>query len=265
MAYLGLSLGLPVLRQYESAAPRLLLCCLHTVFKLHYVWAVFLSWAYKPAQDFCSIVLVLVDIYLATIYMRRKERQMGSFRYFVWLLYVSTGVNLIFLGLMAALATTDEHYHSQCNQGIWPILLVIITRQSLTNPTMPLTFLRVIRIQQRLYPLVLGAFLACISFGDSWMILSALAFGYAEAYARVEKYYLSPAAASKLDKACLGGVISKSMGFFAKRIGSWLPAPGQKAFEDGGASGMGTSRPSWTLSTRLPMAFDHEGQVIDTQ
>lgn len=183
---------------------------------------------------------------------------MGSFCFLVWILYMSTCVNLIFLALMAAFATNNPYFETLCNQGIWPILLVIITRQSLTNPSAHLTFLSVVRVQQRWYPIVFGVFLTCFSLTDLWMIVAALGFGYTETFIRVDRCYLGPAAANKLDKACFGGIISKCMCFFAKRIGNWLPAPGQEVDENDVLASTSGRRMPWTLSTRLPMAMDPE-------
>jgi len=258
LGYVLISVGLPMLQKRMPAAPRYFLCCFHTVFELHYVWSICCSWVYRPVQDVGSLVLVFMDIFLATIYMRRKERQMGSFCFLVWILYMSTCVNLIFLALMAAFATNNPYFETLCNQGIWPILLVIITRQSLTNPSAHLTFLSVVRVQQRWYPIVFGVFLTCFSLTDLWMIVAALGFGYTETFIRVDRCYLGPAAANKLDKACFGGIISKCMCFFAKRIGNWLPAPGQEVDENDVLASTSGRRMPWTLSTRLPMAMDPE-------
>jgi len=253
MGSLLLSLCLPRLGDLVSVAPKVLLCCIHTIFRSRYVWAVCLSWIYKPAQDFASCFLVLMDVYLAIIYFPRKERQMGSFGFLIWLLYVNTCINLIFLMMMLVLANSNDAFETQCNQGLWPMLLVIITRRALKQPSKRFSFLNAVRMHQRWYPLALGALLTGINLRHVWKMIAAFTFGYLDA--KVEKYYLSTAVASSLNRVCLGGMISKGMRSLGNMFGVWIPSYIEPACGDYSPI---TPLQRWGLFSHLPMVVCNE-------
>lgn len=154
-------------------------CSLGTTFGNMYLWTLVTSPLFTPFAGGMSFLMMLFEIFMGLQYFPAKERELGSCTFAFWLALASCAQNLIFLFFMGALCAleTSKHYLSH-NQGLWPLLMVVLSMQMLSDPEGVQNVWGVVQVPNKWYPAALVAFFCLLNQGIMWAFIAGIAVGY---------------------------------------------------------------------------------------
>jgi len=195
-------------------------CSLSTAWGDKYIWTLLLSPFYTPFGGGMSFLMMLFALYLGLPYLPMKERELGSLSFGLWLLLASCVHNLAFLTFMICLCAIEtSKYYATANQGLWPLLMVVMSMQMLNNPEGATSFWGIVQIPNKWYPVALVGFFCLLNQGCMWNLIAGISVGYV-GYIRpsllIDRFLPSTVQLGRIEQrlcrqrySCLGG--------------SWLP------------------------------------------
>jgi len=223
VGYTTSSLVLTLLNAFIVPLPlrQLFACSLSTAWGDKYIWTLLLSPFYAPFGGGMSFLMLLFALYLGLQYFPMKERELGSLGFGLWLLLASCAQNLVFLVFMICLCAIETStYYAAANQGLWPLLMVMMSTQMLHNPEGATSFWGIVQIPNKWYPLVLVGFFCLLNQGLMWNFIAGISVAYA-AYLRpsllIDRLLPSTVQLGRIEQ-CLCRQRQSWLG------GAWLPA-----------------------------------------
>lgn len=123
-------------------------------------------WVVTPVRGapISGILTLLLSSLAAVVYFTKLERELCTLRFAAWavLSAVCVGIGHHVIMLLAACVVRSA-WHTQC-AGLWPLLIIVITRRFLTQADGATQSLwGVVQIQARWYPLALVVFFSLLS------------------------------------------------------------------------------------------------------
>lgn len=229
LGYPILSVSIPIVARFLPTVRLMFICCLYTIFEERCLWAPLLSMMFRPLQSPASLVMILTEIFLSLAYLPDRERELGSCRFFGWALIMHGIVNIVYLCMALCLSKVlSHHYWFSANQGLWPLLMVCITVQSLSSPHEPVSVFGLLYVQNHWYPVLLAFLLCMLSGGFLWDVIAALLVGYLYTALRLERFLIPVSTAVTLERNCLCSCIRRVV----CHEGNWVPASGARGYED---------------------------------
>lgn len=211
---------------YRMTVVRGFICCLETVVGDWYVWTMLTGAFYRQFAGGMSFLMMLFELYMVAIYMPSHEKDLGSLLTFVWVLLMNFVTNIIFLALMFFLSkTSSPHYAMLPNQGLWPVLMICLTLQMMSNPGGSTSFWGIAQIPNKWYPIGLVGFFSLLSMSVMWNLIAALAIGYGSTYLRLDKLLPSRVTVNKVEQRCCGAHTRSILG------ASWVRASDTNEFQ----------------------------------
>lgn len=217
------SVGTPALARRFPKLNLRFLCCLATVFGRGYASSVFLAPLYRPIQDGMDLVMGAMELQMAAAHLPRRERSLGSLRFLAWVLFSASGANAMFLLLMKLLVQSgNSRVRFHTNQGLWPLIMVCVSLQSLDMPDVPVNVLGLMDVQSKWYPISLAIAHSALNGTVRWETFAAIAFGHAWKLLGLEGHMLPSshfaAQAERRWVPQLPGLLGAILG------GEWIPA-----------------------------------------
>lgn len=197
------------------------MCMLETVLHHYCIWTMFLGFLFRPFQGGMSFLMMMFELYMGMQLLPAKEKDLGSLGFFLWVLLMNFSVNVIFLAAMYAMSVANDSrsYWEQPNSGMWPLIFLLITMQSLSDQDGSSNFWGVVTIPNKWYPLCLLGFFSLMSQAIMWNAAAAVLIGYLYPKLRLERLLPSRTRMSRWEmrccgssnRACLGGYFIKSV------------------------------------------------------
>jgi len=212
--------------QYHMVVMRGFLCSLMTVVGQLWVWTMLTGAFYRPFGGGMSFLMLLFELYMVMIYMPTHEKELGSLLTLLWMLLMNFATNVIFLALMFLLAkTSNPQYAAFPNQGLWPMLMICMTLQMMSNPGGATSFWGIVQIPNKWYPVCLVGFFSFLSQSVMWNLVAAIAIGYGYNYLQLDKFLPSRVTVNKVEQRCCGARTRSILG------GSWVRVSDTNGFQ----------------------------------
>jgi len=232
-------------------------CNVLNVLKGGLIWAMPLSFCWRPIQVGPGVLFLFLELYMALTMLSIRERAMGSTVFMCWLAICSTIISAGFVVLMFLLSfAMGPTYLVQPVQGLWPMIMACLTMRSLGKPDEHTQVAGgILNIPNKWYPVFLIALLSLFSGAIMWDMLVALAFGFAHERFKIERLVVGRLWVDSLERraTCLSGRCGQLLG------GDWVPTGGaplpQDELEGGG------DRPA-QAKAKGPVAFSGAGQRL---
>lgn len=221
-----------------ALASKIFACSLSNVGNL-YLWTFFLTCFFSQMfSDGMSFLFGLITVYMVMLYFPVKEKEMGSTAFFIWILLTSALINVIYLTIMfcESLIWPSPAIYFQSVRGFWPLILVVITLSSLSDPDGSTNFWGLVQIPNKWYPISLVGFFCLINrLKILWDLVAALLVGYGFVYLNLERFFFpAPARAGCIELQCCRGGRCSMLG------ASWIPATTTSGYSnDAGLSDFG--------------------------
>merc|ERR1719330_2207482 len=157
-----------------------------------------------------------------------REKEMGSTYFLLWMLIMTALCNVVYLifnwcmyKVISMTSPMAIMYYYASSHGFWPLILVSITLQCLSDPQGSSNFWGFVQIPNKWYPIALVAFFCLINgLRPMWDLTAALVVGYGFVYLDGKRFMPAPSHAGWLEQrfpCCRGGHLSL--------LGaSWIPA-----------------------------------------
>jgi len=144
------------------------------------VMPVFFFWLVTPfgGNPIMGILFLALAAWASLVYMGRLEQEYGTIRFLSWWFPSSTNISIAYLLVDAVLVVLIPIFgHGRC-AGMWPLLLLTMTLQSLKQPEgSTQSFWGLVQIPTRWYPLALIGFFSLISMSLQVEMLAAWLIG----------------------------------------------------------------------------------------
>lgn len=194
----------------ESAYPAFVaygfMCTWLTTVDHFCLWSLFTSLVYRPFSGGMSFLMTLFEIYMAMMYFPAREKDMGSTTFLVWALVVNALVNIVFLLIMFVLSLgLLPSAVAEQNQGFWPLCMVCLTLNMLSNPDSSTSFWGILSIPNKWYPIALTGIFSLMRFSIAWPFVAACVVGYGWPYIPIERLLPSKTRVSNLEQRCFSG------------------------------------------------------------
>lgn len=221
------------------------------------IWAMPLSFCWRPIQLGPGVLFLFLELYMALTMLSTRERAMGSTVFMCWLAICSTIISAGFVVLMFLLSfAMGPTYLVQPVQGLWPMIMACLTMRSLGKPDEQTQLAGgVLSIPNKWYPFFLIAILSLFSGAIMWDMLVALAFGFAHERFQIDRLVVGRQWVDTLERraTCLSGRLGRTLG------GDWVPTGGaplpQDELEGGGGRAV-------QAKAKGPVAFSGAGQRL---
>lgn len=203
-------------------------CSLMEMSRFH-VWTLFLTSFYSQMlSSGFAFLFGLMTVYMMMMGFPAREKEMGSTSFLLWMFIITALINIVYLCfnwiLVHVVYRTSPQaimYMMISSHGFWPLILVSITLQSLSDPNGQTSFWGFVMIPNKWYPIALvGVFSLMNGLRILWDLVAALVVGYGFVYFHLERFMPAPARAGWLEQqfpCCRGGRLSV---FGA----AWIPA-----------------------------------------
>mmetsp|Transcript_92241 Transcript_92241/g.264363 ORF Transcript_92241/g.264363 Transcript_92241/m.264363 type:complete len:337 (+) Transcript_92241:75-1085(+) len=240
-AYPTMGLGFAILKGAADVHVGWLFeCSLHAIWSDMGVWTLFLSGFFHRFSGGMSFLMLLLELYMGMMYLPKRERELGSLTFFLWLLLVNVAVNVLFLIMVAVVcAAWDPRFYFIGNSGLWPIIIVLLSLHLLADPEGSTSFWGLVSVPNKWYPLFFVVVFSLMNALILWNHVAAIAVGYV-AFLRpalsLERLLPSQSRVTAWERHCCSQP-RQLLG------GSWLPASGARgpvipqSSGGGGASG----------------------------
>lgn len=207
VGYPALSVVLQVVRSTDAgflvnAAFR---CSIHNLTRF-FLWTLFVGPFFSPIGNGMAFLFMLVEVYMMMNYFPMHETSYGSTTLLLWTFLMNALVNLVYLLVMFAFmmwnkGTIAEYaYWDNANVGLWPLIMVLLTVRSLSDPQGSTSFWGFVMIPNKWYPIALTAFF-CVLSGMQilWNFVAALVVGYTYQYLHYDRLLPSRTRVAKLE------------------------------------------------------------------
>lgn len=150
---------------------------------------------------------VLIEVWMGMMYFPSKERELGSATFLAWLLVTNAFVDLLYITVAFALSLAwDPRYKFfMMINGMWPLVMLALTLQSLSDPDGSSSFWGMITLPNRWYPVFIVGLFSLMNMRVMWDITCAVAVGYAYRYLPLEWLLPRRSRARALESRCLCG------------------------------------------------------------
>lgn len=206
------------------------------------LWTLFWGPFYTPLASGMAFLMIMFEMYMSMIYFPRREKDMGSFLFLLWMFLINAVTSLAYLSIMFCFAAynhgtfNETRYMYQPLRGLWPLIMVCLTLNSLSDPDGTSSFWGLMQIPNKWYPIALVAFFSLLNgMSIQWSILCAVAVGYAYPKLRLERFLPSRTKADRLEQRCCANGRCGCLERLTKA--SWVPASDTSDF--GADSGRG--------------------------
>jgi len=233
------------------------LCNASNVLQRGLIWALPLSFCWRPIQLGPDALFLLLELYMALSLLSSRERTLGSTPFLCWIGVCSMLISTAYVVLMYLLSfVMGPSILAMPIQGIWPIIMACLTIRSLSKPDENSNFWGVVQIPNKWYPVVLTAIFCLISARILWDFVLALAFGFAHENFKLADRFVVGGSWMSLDSS-----LSSRSGKVSEKIGGdWVPLGGaplpDDVMESGSSAGQPIGRPTGTV------AFSGAGQRL---
>lgn len=155
-------------------------CSLQTVVGDLSVWTLFVSGFYHQLVGGMSFLMLLFELYMGMMYFPRRERELGSAMFAIWLLLANAATNVIFLASMAVLcAAWSPRFYFASNAGLWPLITLVMSQHLLGDPHGSTNFWGLVNVPNKWYPLFFVGMFSLLNGVILWPFFAAVAVGYA--------------------------------------------------------------------------------------
>jgi len=155
-------------------------CSLYAVAGKFWIWTLALSGFYHHFMGGISFLMLLLEMYMAMQHMPRRERELGSTAFLLWLLLLNAAINAVYLVLMVALSSTwNAWYYYSSNTGLWPPIVAMMSMQLLADPGGSTSFWGLVAIPNKWYPLFFIGMFSLFNGMMLWDMVAATAVAYA--------------------------------------------------------------------------------------
>lgn len=170
------------------------------------IWSLFTSMVFRPFSGGMSFLMMLFEIYMGMLYFPAREKDLGSATFLIWALIVNALVNIAFLLIVFILSLgLSPSAVAMPNQGLWPLAMVCLTLNMLSNPDSSTSFWGVVSIPNKWYPIALTGFFSLMSLSIAWPFVAACLVGYSWPYIPIERLLPSKTRVSNLEQRCFSG------------------------------------------------------------
>lgn len=200
------------------------------------IWAMPLSFCWRPIQVGPAVLFLFLELYMALSMLSARERAMGSTVFLCWLGICSTLISAGFVALMFLLSfVMGPSYLVQPVQGLWPIIMASLTMRSQGKPDETVGMLGgVVQIPNKWYPFFLCALLSLFSASIMWDFVAAIAFGLLHERFKLDSMLVGKPWVDSMDRRLSS--LSRLKQYLG---GEWVPNGGAPLpdddFESGGA------------------------------
>merc|ERR1712129_395756 len=187
-------------------------------------WTFFVSGFYHQLGSGMSFLMLLIELYMGMQHFPRRERELGSASFLLWLMLVNAVTNVLFLTVMTILSATAGKvgFFLAANTGLWSLIITNLSMNLLADPNGSSNFWGFFDIPNRWYPLFFVGIFSLLNGLVLWNLFAAVAFSYAQARfpaLNVERFLPSTSRVDGLEKrACF-----HLHGFLG---GMWISASG---------------------------------------
>eukprot|EP00930_Biecheleria_cincta_P007356 TRINITY_DN108566_c0_g1_i1.p1 TRINITY_DN108566_c0_g1~~TRINITY_DN108566_c0_g1_i1.p1 ORF type:complete len:354 (+),score=31.19 TRINITY_DN108566_c0_g1_i1:64-1062(+) len=193
------------------------------------LWTLLWGPFYQPLSSGMAFLMIMFEMYMSMAYFPWREKEMGSFLFLLWMFLINAATTLAYLSIMFCFATyyhgtwNEMRYMYQPMKGLWPLVMVSLTLNSLSDPDGSTSFWGLMMIPNKWYPIALVAFFSLLNgMKIQWSIACAVAIGYAYPKLRLERCLPSRTKADRLEQRCCA---HGRCGFLERLTkASWVPA-----------------------------------------
>ena len=191
------SLGLDT----RTTTMNLFACCFVNVFKRKQLAPLLLSVLHRPLYSGSDVMLALTEVQTSAACLPATELELGSLRFWFWLVANTAGSNVFFLLLMAVLQKQGRYSAGlRMNHGLWSVGLCALTRRALDIPDVRTSLLGLVEVPYKWYPFSIALALSLFSGSIQWETFSAVSFAYLWRALRLDGIFLpSASTAAKLE------------------------------------------------------------------
>jgi len=200
-------------------------------------WSLFLSGFGQLGTNGAAFLMLLMELYMGMIYLPIREKELGSLGFKVWLLLANVAINSLFLLFTLVLTYSwNAGYQTVGNNGLWPLLILRMSQQSLADPTGSTNFWGLASIPNKWYPLF---FVGVFSLFNRMLLLGQLAatalayLAFFKPELSFERLLPSTATLAQWEKSLARCLPNAVFG------GIWLSASGARGVEGPSASTVG--------------------------
>lgn len=181
--YPVMGLGLAILKGAADVhVGQFFACSLFTVFYRLHLWTPFVSGFYHESGSGMAFLMLLLELYMGMQYFPRRERELGSTSFLLWLMLINAAANIVFLSITAVLCVVwNPGFAMAGNAGLWPLIILNLSINMLADPNGSSNFWGIFDIPNRWYPLFFVGIFSLFNGQVLWNLFAAVAFSYAQA------------------------------------------------------------------------------------
>lgn len=222
--YPVMGLGLAIVKAgMHLPVEQIFACSLFTVFHRLSLWTFFISGFYHEFGSGMAFLMLLLELYMGMQYFPRRERELGSTTFLLWLMLINAATNMIFLSFAGVLCLLwNPGFASAANSGLWPLIILNMSMNMLADPSGTSNFWGFFEIPNKWYPLCFVGIFSLFNGQVLWNLVAAVTFAYMQArFAAVNPERLLPSTSrvDGLEKRVCG----QRQGFLG---GIWIGAGG---------------------------------------
>jgi len=131
-----------------------------------HVFALFTYWLVSPGSGnpLITLLVMILTAWMTTVYFSPMEKEKGTVRFFCWVLVGGVFIGLLFLILTFLVAQLDPIMVLMPCGGLWPLLLLVITKRYLSEPAdAAVSIWGLFQVPARWYPCALIGFFSLLS------------------------------------------------------------------------------------------------------
>eukprot|EP00928_Gymnodinium_smaydae_P056746 TRINITY_DN40072_c0_g1_i1.p1 TRINITY_DN40072_c0_g1~~TRINITY_DN40072_c0_g1_i1.p1 ORF type:complete len:375 (-),score=36.12 TRINITY_DN40072_c0_g1_i1:49-1134(-) len=205
-SYVGVSC-LSMLIPENLEIETLFACNLYNLVDHKAVWSIFTSLVFRPPTSPIGLLMTLLEMFFGMTCFPLRERGFGSTIFMLWC-FVTHGLISICLLLLELVLPVLRIGISQMGQGVFPLEVVCLTLDILSDFTGSSSFAGLITIPNKWYPLFLAGLISLLSslqLGQlyiGWELVIANAIGYAYTFYKLEQRVPDRARVSHWEQRC---------------------------------------------------------------
>merc|ERR1712129_83650 len=143
-------------------------------------WTFFVSGFYHQLGSGMSFLMLLIELYMGMQHFPRRERELGSASFLLWLMLVNAVTNVLFLTVMTILSATTGKvgFFLAANTGLWSLIITNLSMNLLADPNGSSNFWGFFDIPNRWYPLFFVGIFSLFSGQVLWNLFAAVGIAY---------------------------------------------------------------------------------------